>query len=115
MAQAVENARHRNPGNTYQITSDRTTFGVAAGSANPRAEFNFSLGMIETISIEANYGRISGNFLGVYPSGNSCWIGPIDGASLGIGDNWRECHIEIGRANNNTVIGSDLDGVNDDQ
>ncbi|MGA2660358.1 MAG: hypothetical protein ABSH34_22905 [Verrucomicrobiota bacterium] len=88
---------------------------MAAKSPDPRAEFNVMLGMVESISIEANGGRISGNFLGVYPSGLKDWIGPRDGDPnlYANGYDWEECHIEIGRANNNTVIGSDLDGVND--
>ncbi len=109
--QAIDNARHRDNPAKRQATSDFMTVGVKAGSANPRAEFNVMLGMIETIGIEGNNARISGNFIGVFPDGLHDYIGPRDGPD--IGDNWDETHIEIGRANNNTVIGSDLDGVND--
>ena len=109
--QAIANLRHRDNPATQQVTSDYMTVGVKAGSANPRAEFNVMLGMIETLGIEGSNARISGNFLGVFPDGLHDYIGPRDGPD--IGDNWRETHIEIGRANNNTVIGSDLDGVND--
>jgi hypothetical protein len=113
--QAFNNSRHRDQANTYQISSDNTTIGVASNSPNPRAEFNVSLGMEEDVSIEANGGRISGNFLGVYPSGVKDWNGPRDGDPnlYANGFGWGDCHIEIGRANNNTVIGSDLNGVND--
>jgi len=113
--QAINNSRHRDQDNTYQISSDNTTIGVAAKSTNPPAEFNVILGMEESVSIEGNGGRVSGNFLGVYPSGVKDWIGPRDGDPnlAANGFSWGDCHIEIGRANNNTVIGSDLDGVND--
>jgi hypothetical protein len=113
--QGVVNLRHRDAANTYQISSDNTTVGVSSNSPNPRAEFNVMLGMEDSISIEGNGGRVSGNFLGVYPSGLQDWNGPRDGDPnlAANGFTWGDCHIEIGRANNNTVIGSDLDGVND--
>ena len=117
--QAFVNYSHRDAANTYLICSDNTTVGVAANSTNPPAEFNVMVGMEESIGIEGNGARVSGNFLGVYPSGVKDWVGPRDGnpefyaiASTN-GFSWGDCHIEFGMANNNTVFGSDLDGVND--
>jgi hypothetical protein len=113
--QAIANYAHQDQAQTNQISSDNTTIGVAANSTNPPAEFNVILGMEESIGIEGNGARVSGNFLGVYPSGLKDWIGPRDGdPNLALnGFGWGDCHIEFGLAVNNTVFGSDLDGVND--
>lgn len=84
--------------------------GVGKNSTNPRGEFNVIIGEPAIpIIIEGNNTRIAGNFLMVYPDGvhdynvslNPDLAGDFEGA------------IEIGRGGDNTVIGTDGDGVND--
>lgn len=94
--------------NTVLITG--LTIGVATNSPNPRAEFNLITGIPAIpIIIEGENLRISGNFLNVMPDGlrdyNPSFDEPVAGNFEG--------NIEIGRAGNNTVIGTDGDGVND--
>jgi hypothetical protein len=87
--------------------SDRLTIGVKAGSTNARAEFNVIVDMAIPIIIEGSDTRISGNFLMVLPDG----LHDVDIAFTRPGE--FEGAIEIGRSGNNTVIGTDGDGIND--
>jgi hypothetical protein len=84
--------------------------GVKAGSANAPAEFNVITGVPAIpIIIEGAGTRISGNFFGVLPDGVTDVNLSFDPVLSG---NF-EGHIEIGRSGNNTLIGTDGDGVND--
>ncbi len=84
------------------------TIGVAANSANPRAEFNVFVTGYGFDSEGLNF-RISGNFWNVLPDGfTSADVSVLNGgAQMGDG------YIEIGRSYNNLTIGTDGDGVND--
>jgi hypothetical protein len=91
-----------------RLPSNGHIIGVKAGSTNPRAEFNVIVGATINIIIEGQRHRISGNFIGVLPSGTKDYILPF--AELG---RFAEAHIEIGRGGSNLIIGTDGDGVND--
>jgi hypothetical protein len=100
--------RHQGPGGNPRPGSNRHVIGVKPGSANPRAEFNIIIGGTINIIMEGQAYRISGNFLGVLPSGVDDYIPPF--ANLG---QIAESHIEIGRGASDLIIGTDGDGVND--
>jgi hypothetical protein len=101
-----------------ELSSDPRTLstnlvvGVQPGSTNAPAEFNVFCGIPGIpVILESEAARISGNFLNVFPSGIRDFNPPLfdpEHFSGTFGGN-----IEIGRANNNTVIGVDGDGVND--
>jgi len=94
------NARFAQPG----------TIGVAAGSANPRAEFNVFITGYGFDSEGLNY-RISGNFWDVLPDGMHNVDVSIVNNHILKGD----AYIEIGRSYDNITIGTDGDGVNDSE
>jgi hypothetical protein len=95
---------------TNTILVSGVTVGVTRNSGNPRAEFNVITGVPAIpIIIEGADTRIAGNFLGVLPGGNQDYNVALDPVLTG---NF-EGFIEIGRAGNNTIIGTDGDGVND--
>jgi hypothetical protein len=108
---AITAFRHRDLNLRNQVTVDDFTVGVSKDSANPRAEFNVIVQTAIPIIVEGQGARISGNFLGVMPDGLTEVNVALDPAYSG--DFQFEGAIEIGRANNNTVIGVDGDGVND--
>lgn len=103
--------RVRSGGTVLQnILIDDLVIGVGKASANAPAEFNVFTGIPAIpIIVEGNGTRISGNFINVFPDGlrdfnpafTSEFYGTYEGA------------IEIGRGGNNTVIGTDGDGIND--
>lgn len=88
--------------------SDNITVGVKAGSSNPRAEFNVLVGATIPIIIEGRAQRISGNFIGVLPSGTNDWI-----ISFAEGNPGFEGHVELARDCSDLVVGTDGDGIND--
>lgn len=101
---------HRDIDNTVRAVHYRHIIGVKPGSANPRSEFNVIVGGTINIIIEGHAHRISGNFLGVLPSGTNDYIVPfVEPGRIA------ESHIEIGRGGADLVIGTDGDGVNDEE
>ena len=101
-----------------EVSSDPRTLstnlvvGVQPGSTNAPAEFNVFCGIPGIpIILESEAARISGNFLNVFPSGIRDFNPPLFDPENFFGTFGG--NIEIGRANNNTVIGVDGDGVND--
>ena len=103
--------RDLSTGTEIPTYTDGIVIGVAAGSADPRAEFNVFAGIPSIpIIIEGNATRISGNFLNVFPDGLRDFNPSFDPEYSIYGF---EGNIEIGRQGNNTVIGVDGDGVND--
>ena len=101
-----------------ELSSDPRTLstnlvvGVQPGSTNAPAEFNVFCGIPGIpIILESEAARISGNFLNVFPSGIRDFNPPLFDPENFFGTFGG--NIEIGRANNNTVIGVDGDGVND--
>ena len=101
--------RYRQSDGTGQITINNTVIGVGVRSTNAPAEFNVIVGSAIPINIEGNGTRISGNFLMVLPDGLHDYDVAFDPVLTG---NFQGS-IEIGRGGDNTLIGTDGDGVND--
>ena len=114
---AITGFRWRDDNGQNQVTVDNVTIGVGKSSTNAPAEFNVIVQTAIPIIIEGNGTRISGNFIGVLPDGvteyNVAFPTDSGGNLIWTGDFQYEGAIEIGRAGNNTVIGTDGDGVND--
>jgi hypothetical protein len=92
------------------LFADNLTIGVtknAVNAAAARGQFNVIIGEYVPIIIEGRNYRISGNFLNVFPDGVT------DFNVNGLPPNDVEAMIEIGRAGDNLVIGTDGDGLND--
>ncbi|MBI4662431.1 MAG: hypothetical protein HY735_26740 [Verrucomicrobia bacterium] len=87
--------------------SDHIVVGVPANSTNAPADFNVIAGMKIPVIIEGGNLRVSGNFIGVLPSGTNDHIN-------GLADLPNEGAIQIGRDGANSIIGTDGDGVNDE-
>lgn len=100
--------RTRNDDGSGATYPQPATVGVAAGSANPRAEFNVFVTGYGFDSEGLNY-RISGNFFNVLPDG----LTGFDPSTANSGQQEGDGFIEIGRSADNVVIGTDGDGVND--
>jgi len=86
-----------------------TVIGVRAGRADvagTRAQQNVIVGCFIDVFLEGADMRISGNKLNVLPDG----LHDIDVTATGYGI---EAIIETGRENNNMVVGTDGDGLND--
>ena len=83
------------------------TIGVAAGSPNPRAEFNV---FVTGYGLDSQGGplRVSGNFWGVLPDG----VTLADISTLNGGDQEGDAFVEFG-GSHDILIGTDGDGVND--
>jgi hypothetical protein len=81
--------------------------GVAAGSANPRAEFNV---LVTGYGLDSQGGpfRISGNFWNVLPDGTTL----ADISALNSGAQQGDAFVEFG-GGHDILIGTDGDGVND--
>jgi hypothetical protein len=105
---AIAAYRHRDANASNPVYPQPGTIGVAAGSANPRAEFNVICNGYGFDSEGLNF-RISGNFWGVLPDGmtSADFSTLLDGSQLGDG------FIEVGRDVSNCIVGTDGDGVND--
>jgi hypothetical protein len=104
----IASYRHRDANGNNPVYAQPGTIGVAAGSSNPRAEFNVICNGYGFDSEGLNY-RISGNFWGVLPDGmtSADFSVLLGGSQLGDG------FVEIGRDVSNCIIGTDGDGVND--
>ncbi|MHB8524004.1 MAG: CHRD domain-containing protein [Limisphaerales bacterium] len=100
--------RHRDATGSNPVYPQPGIIGVAAGSANPRAEFNVIITGYGFDSEGLNY-RISGNFWGVLPDGMTS----ADFSVLNNGAQQGDGYVEIGRDDSNCLIGTDGDGVND--
>ena len=89
-----------------------TVVGVAkkaAGVLDARSQFNVIVGEQIPVVLEGQNYRICGNFFNVYPDGMTDYN--VDGTEPHV----LEAFIEIGRLGNNVVIGTDGDGVNDEE
>jgi hypothetical protein len=87
------------------------TIGVPPGSTNAQADFNVIITGYGFDSEGQNY-RASGNFWNVLPDG----VTAVDVAALSPGGMQQgDGYLEVGRDNSNLTIGTDGDGVNDDQ
>ncbi|HVY70751.1 MAG TPA: hypothetical protein VHH73_12545, partial [Verrucomicrobiae bacterium] len=107
--------RDENNAVTNTILVNDVVLGVTRNSTNAPADFNVFVGIPGIpIIIEGDNTRVSGNFIEVYPDGlhdyNPALDPNVQSSSL---QGEFEGHIEIGRGDNNTLIGTDGDGVND--
>ncbi len=104
----IASYRSRNPDGSNATYAQPGTIGVAAGSTNAPAEFNVLVTGYGFDSEGLNY-RISGNFWNVLPDGLHNFDPSVANGGLQQGDGY----IEIGRVDDNILIGTDGDGVND--
>ena len=95
------------PGSPNITRYSSGTIGVAAGSANPRAEFNV---FVTGYGFDSQGGpfRISGNFWDVLPDG----VTLADISALNGGQQSGDAFVEFG-SGHGILIGTDGDGVND--
>lgn len=110
-AYAITAFRYRDSSGGNPVLIDNLIIGVEPKAANAPNQFNVIVQSAIPIIIEGNAARISGNFLGVMPDGLHDYNVAYDPAYSG--DFQFEGAIEIGRGGNNTLIGTDGDGVND--
>lgn len=91
---------------------NNVVIGVPGNSTNAPADFNVFVGIPAIpVILEGHGARIAGNFFGVMPDGLRDVNLMLDPALAGSFQGF----IEIGRGGNDTVIGTDGDGVNDAQ
>jgi hypothetical protein len=89
---------------------DNVVLGVPKTTANAAADANILVGIPAIpIIIEGSATRIAGNYFGVLPDGKT----DVNMTAVPENAGNFEGYIEIGRAGNNTLIGTDGDGVND--
>ncbi len=105
---AIAAYRHRDASGGNPVYPEPGTIGVAAGSADPRAEFNVIVNGYGFDSEGLDY-RISGNFFGVLPDGMT----DADFSVLNGGQQMGDGFVEVGRDDSNVIIGTDGDGTND--
>lgn len=97
--------RHRDFDNV-SFYADDMKIGVRPQSDNPLAQFNVFNGMILPIWLEGSRLNISGNFIGVLPSGTNAYNNTVAGIPS-------QGAIQIGLTQGSIVIGTDGDGEND--
>jgi hypothetical protein len=78
---------------------------TAATAAEARSQFNIIIGEFIPIILEGDNHRFSGNFFNVFPDGLTDYNANAP--------DMLDAFIEIGRRANNTVLGTDGDGLND--
>ena len=107
----IDTERNRNGGTITNCNYPQPgTLGVAAGSANPRAEFNVIISGWAANLVGPNL-RFSGNFFNVLPDGMHNYdVAYMPNAVTQMGD----AFLEFGRQPDNITIGTDGDGVNDE-
>ncbi len=118
VAAAVAAFRWRIGGDVY---SSGASIGTDGDGATDRGEFNVILGGRISLALELPNARISGNFVNVYPSGNTfldldanyqLWRDVLEAAGEDPNDVTLE-NFENGRAADNTVVGTNGDGLSD--
>ena len=111
-ASAVAAFRWRVGGDVF---SDGLTFGTDGDGIDDRAEFNVTLGARIALALELNGPKISGNYGNVFPSGtNFVDIDAVYAQQLVLlPDDASLEFLENGRVANNSVVGTDGDGISD--
>lgn len=95
---------------TNTVLVNDLVIGVAVKATNAVQQFNVFAGMpIGPMAVEGANTRIAGNFVMVLPDGLHDFDVALDGV---LGGRFQGA-IQIGRSGNNTLIGTDGDGVND--
>jgi hypothetical protein len=93
------------------LTVDNVIIGLSSQPTNPVQQFNVLVGMpANPVVIEGNNTRISGNFITVLPDG----LHDVDVALDPNLSGQFQGAIQIGMGGNNTLIGTDGDGLNDE-
>jgi hypothetical protein len=87
--------------------SDNIVVGVPSKSTNAPADFNVIVGMKIPVIVEGANLRVAGNFIGVLPNGTNDY-------NLSLAQLPHEGGIQVGRHGGGTLIGTDGDGVNDE-
>lgn len=114
-ANGIVGIRYRGRDATLAVTNtvlvNNLVIGAAPKATNAVQQFNVIAGMpVRPINVEGDGTRISGNFITVLPDGlhdvNVALDDALKGQFLGA--------VAIGRGGNNTLIGVDGDGVNDE-
>jgi len=110
----IDTERNRNEPVTAVNYEQPGTIGVAAGSLTPRAEFNVFLTPVAAVLTGLNW-RIAGNFFNVLPDGmHNFDIANMPRAGEILPVN-ADAMLIFARQVDNTLVGTDGDGVNDDQ
>jgi hypothetical protein len=109
---AITAFRHRDSDGSHPLNIDRLTVGVSKASIHPRADFNVIVPTALPAILEGSGHRISGNFFNVLPDGLTEYNVALDTTNFS-NNNQSQGMIQIGRSGNNTVIGTDGDGVHD--
>ena len=108
-ASAVAAFRLNNGDGTFNY-SEGLVAGTDGDGIGDRGEFNVTAGCHITFALELPNARVSGNYVNVFPNGNT--FVNIDAISEMIGGNSVE-FLENGRAAHNMVVGTDGNGVSD--
>lgn len=110
-ASSVAAFRWRIGGDVY---SDGATIGTDGDGVNDRAEFNVSLGSRIGLALELPGARVSGNYVNVFPNGNTFVdIDALYAEQLVVAGEGTLEFMENGRFAHNTIIGTDGNGVSD--
>jgi hypothetical protein len=110
-ASSVAAFRWRIGGDVY---SDGAVFGTDGDGVNDRAEFNVSLGSRIGLAWELPGARVSGNYVNVFPNGNTFVdIDDLYAQQLVVAEEGTLEFMENGRFAHNTLIGTDGNGVSD--
>jgi hypothetical protein len=105
-AAAVAAFRYRTGGDVY---SSGMIIGTDGDGINDPAEFNVMIGLRLAIAIEAPNLKVSGNYINVFPDGKTFFdVGALAGVTGTVES------FENGRLCDNTVIGTDGNGVSDE-
>ncbi len=109
---AITAFRHRDSDGSNPLNIDRLTVGVSKTSTHPRADFNVIVPTALPAILEGAGHRLSGNFFNVLPDGLTEYNVALDPANFS-NNNQSQGMVQIGRSGNNTVIGTDGDGIHD--
>jgi hypothetical protein len=110
-AAAVAGFRWRIGGDVY---SDNLVFGTDGDGFDDRAEFNVVVGTRIGLALELPGARVSGNYINVFPNGNTFVdIDAIYAQQVAIAGEGTVEFMENGRFAHNTIIGTDGNGVSD--
>src|SRR5688572_26576359 len=110
-ASAVAAFRWRIGGDVY---SDGLVFGTDGDGFDDRSEFNVALGLRIALALELPRARVSGNYVNVFPNGNTFVdIDNIYAQQVAVAGEGTVEFFENGRFAHNTIIGTDGNGVSD--
>ncbi len=109
---AITAFRHRDSDGSNPLNIDRIIVGLPNADSTPRSDFNVIVPSGLPIVLEGRGHRVSGNFLNVLPDGLTEYNVALDVENFS-NNNQSQGMIQIGRGGDNTLIGTDGDGLND--